>query len=176
MSQSGAPSAGDSADRSRRIAFRALLILVVITLIAAVATGVLLFTRPSYAGMWVGPGNVQGSGDPNAIVASLALVQNLFGGISGTGTVCAASGSTLIQIPVNVEGNLSGGSANLTLHAVEHGTAILPATLATEGNLSQGQLTLSADSPAHLLLTLQHGRTSDFTAACNQLLQPASGG
>jgi hypothetical protein len=34
--------------------------------------------------------------------------------------------------------------------------------------LDQGQFTLSAKSPAHLLLTMQHGNMRDFTVACGQ--------
>lgn len=170
MSQ--AASAENTTDTSRRFLVRVLLILVAITVVAGVFTGVYLFTRTSYAGKWVGPGNVQGTGDPSAIVALLALEQNPLGGISGTGTVCAANGNTLTRIPLTVSGKLVGSTASLTLHASGGDAAIFPATLAAEGTLSQGQLTLSADAPAHLLLTLQHGNASDFDAACNQLVQP----
>ena len=163
-------------DTSRRTAIRALLILIAITIVLAGFTGVYLFTRPSYAGEWVGPGNVQqGDGDPDAIVASLSLAQNPLGGISGTGTVCAVSSGSLTQIPVSVEGNLTGSLATLTLHASGSDTTIFPTTLTADGALDQGQLTLNAESPAHLLLTLQHGDASDFTTECNQLTQPASG-
>ncbi len=53
---------------------------------------------------------------------------------------------------------------------------IFPATLAVQGTLDQEQFTLSAESPAHLLLTMQHGSMSAFTAACDQLIQPAPEG
>jgi hypothetical protein len=148
-------------------------ILVVITVVLAALTVVYLLSRPSYAGTWVGPGNVQGPGSPNAIVASLTLEQNLLGSISGMGSVCAASGSTLTHIPVRVDGSLSGSSANLTLQAQGGDGSIIPTTLTVQGTLSQGQLTLSAGEPASLLLTMQPGSASDFSAACNQLIQPA---
>src|SRR6185437_8371875 len=169
------PSAESAPDKSRKIAVRVLLILVTITVVLAAVTAVYLFTRPSYAGDWVGPGNVQGSGNPNAVVASLALEQNLLGSISGTGSVCTATGNTLTRIPVSVDGHLSGSTASLTLHARVGDATIIPATLAVQGTLNQGQLTLSAGEPAFLLLTLQHGSASDFNAACNQLIQSASG-
>ena len=169
------PSAESAVNRPRRAAVRVLVILVIITVVLAAATAVYLFTRPSYAGEWVGPGNMQGSGSPNAVVASLALEQNLLGGISGSGSFCAAIGNTPTRVPVSVDGRLSGSSANLTLHTRGGDTAGIPATLAVQGALSQGQLTLSAGEPAFLLLTLQHGSASDFTAACNQLIQPSSG-
>lgn len=177
MSQSSTPTVDSAANQSRRIAVRALLILVAITVALAAVTAVYLFTRPSYAGAWVGPGNVQGTGEPHAVVASLSLEQNLLGGISGTGKVCVASGGTLTQIPVSVDGNLSGSSASLTLHtnASGGGASILPASLLVQGALSQGQLTLSAGEPAFMLLTMQHGSANDFTTACQQLTQPASG-
>jgi hypothetical protein len=175
MSQSSTPTVDSATNQSRRIAVRALLILVAITVALAAVTAVYLFTRPSYAGTWVGPGNVQGTGEPHAVVASLSLEQNLLGGISGTGKVCAATGSALTQIPVNVDGNLSGSSASLTLHTSGGGASILPASLLVQGALSQGQLTLSAGEPAFMLLTMQHGSANDFTAACQQLTQPASG-
>src|SRR5690348_7816838 len=169
------PSTESAPDKSRRVAVRALLILVIITVVLAAVTAVYLFTRPSYAGEWVGPGNVQGLGSPNAVVASLTLEQNLLGGISGTGSICAATGNTLTRIPVSVDGHLSGSTANLTLHAHGGDATVIPTTLAIQGTLDQGQLTLSAGEPAFLLLTLQHGSASDFNAACNQLIQPASG-
>ena len=172
---SASPSVESAPDRSRRIAVRVLLVLMAITVVLAAATAVYLFTRPSYAGEWVGPGNVQGSDSPNAVVASLTLEQNLLGGVSGSGSICAATGNTLTRVPVNVDGRLSGSSANLTLHARGGDTSVIPATLAVQGTLSHEQLTLSAGEPAFLLLTLQHGSASDFTAACNQLVQPASG-
>lgn len=174
---SRAPSVENTTDPSRRIALRALLILVAITVVLAAATAVYLFTRPTpYSGNWVGPGNIQGSGDPYAVVASLSLEQNVFGGISGTGALCVAKGGTLAHIPLTVSGNLAGSSADLTLNANAGDTRIFPATLAVQGTLDQGQFTLSAESPAHLLLTMQHGSTRDFTAACNQLIQPTPGG
>lgn len=164
------PSAESAPDRSRRIAVRALLVLVAITVVLAAATAVYLFTRPSYAGDWVGPGNVQGAGSPNAVVASLMLGQNLLGGVSGSGSICVAEGNTLTRVPVSVDGHLSGSTAILTLHA----RWVFPATLVVQGSLSHEQLTLSAGEPAFLLLTLQHGSASDFSAACNQLIQSAS--
>lgn len=170
------PTSNSAPDRSRRIAVIALLILVAITVVLAVVTGVYLFTRPSYAGAWVGPGVVQSTGDPNAIVVSLTLNQNPLGGISGTGTLCTASDGTLTRIPLTASGNLTGSSASLTLRATGGDTAIFPGTLTVQGELSQGQLTLSADSPAHLLLTLQPGSASDFSAGCDQLVQPTPGG
>lgn len=169
---STSPSTENAPNQSRRIAVRALLVLVAITVVLAAATAVYLFTRPSYAGEWVGPGNAQGSGSPNAVIASLTLEQNLLGSISGSGSICAATGSTLTRVPVSVDGRLSGSTANLTLHTHEGDISVIPATLAVQGTLSQGQLTLSAGEPAFLLLTLQHGSASDFTAACNQLIQP----
>jgi hypothetical protein len=172
---SASPSAESAPDQSRRIAVRVLLILVAITVVLAAVTVVYLVTRPSYAGEWVGPGNVQGSGSPNAVVASLTLEQNLLGSISGTGSICAATGNTLTRIPVSVEGHLSGSTAILTLHAHGGDATVIPAALAVQGTLNQGQLTLNAGEPAFLLLTLQHGSVSDFNAACNQLIQPASG-
>jgi len=175
MSSSVSPSTESAPDRSRRIAVRVLVVLVAITVVLAAVTAVYLFTRPSYAGEWVGPGNVQGSGSPNAVVTSLTLEQNLLGGISGTGTICAAPGNTLTRIPVSVEGRLSGSTASLNLRAHGKDTSVIPATLAVQGTLDQGQLTLSAGEPAFLLITLQHGSASDFSAACNQLIQPASG-
>ncbi len=162
-------------DPSRRIAVRALLILVAITVVLAAITAIYLITRPSYAGEWVGPGNVQGAGSPNAVIASLTLEQNPLGGITGTGKVCVATGATLAQIPVRVDGNLSGSSAKLTLRTSGADTNILPASLLVEGVLNEGQLTLSASEPAFLLLTLQRGGASDFAAAGNALIQPASG-
>ena len=161
-------------DPSRRLAVRALLILVAITVVLAIVTGVVLFTRPSYAGAWVGPGNYQGSGDPYAVVALLTLEQNPLGGVSGTGTICAATGNTPTptQTAVTVSGDLSGSNANLTLRSVAGGSALFPNALTADGTLDQNQLTLSAESPAHLLLTLQRGSQSDFTAACDQLTQP----
>ncbi len=170
---SGASSNAGAPDRARRIAVRALLILAAITVVLAAATGVFLFTRPSYAGEWVGPGNAQGSDSPNAVVVSLTLEQNPLGNISGTGSICAATGNTLTRILVSVTGNLSGSTANLTLYTRERDETVMPATLAVQGTISQGQLTLSAGEPAFLLLTLQHGSASDFNAACNQLIQPA---
>jgi hypothetical protein len=175
MSQSSTPTTDRAAEQSRRIAFRALLILVAITVTLTAITVVYLFTRPSYAGVWVGPGNVQGAGDPHAIVASLSLEQNLLGNISGTGKVCAATGSALTQIPVSVEGSLSGSAATLTLHTSASNTSIVPASALIHATLDQGQLTLSAGEPAFLLLTMQHGNANDFTAGCKQLIQPASG-
>ena len=165
------PSAKSAPDRSRKVAVRALMILAVITVVLATATAVYLFTRPSYAGQWVGPGNVQAAGSPNAVVASLTLGQNLLGGISGSGSVCVAEGNTLTRVPVSVDGHLSGSTAILSLHL----RWVFPATLAVQGSLNEGQLTLSGGEPAFLLLTLQHGGASDFSAACNQLIQPASG-
>ena len=161
-------------DPSRRLAIRALLILVAITVVLAIVTGVVLFTRPSYAGTWVGPGNYQGSGDPYAVVALLTLEQNPLGGVSGTGTICADTGDTPTptQTAVTVSGDLSGSNARLTLRPVTGSSALFPAALTADGALDQGRLTLSAGSPAHLLLTLQHGSQSDFTAACDQLAQP----
>ncbi|HEY1388259.1 MAG TPA: hypothetical protein VGF38_06905 [Ktedonobacterales bacterium] len=175
MRSSVSPPAERAPDKSRRIAVRALLVLVAITVVLAVATSIYLFSRPSYAGEWVGPGNAQGSGSPNAVVASLTLEQNLLGGISGSGNFCAATGNTLTRIPVSVDGRLSGSIAILALHARGGDTSVIPATLAVQGTLNQGQLTLSAGEPAFLLLTLQHGGASDFDTACNQLIQPASG-
>jgi hypothetical protein len=169
------PSAEGAPEKSRRIAVRVLIILVIITVVLAVVTAVYLFTRPSYAGTWVGPGNFQGAGSPNAVVVSLTLEQNLLGDISGIGSICAATDNTLKRVPVSVDGRLSGSSANLTLHVRGGDTSVIPATLAVQGNLSQGQLPLSAGEPAFLLLTLQHGSANDFNAACNQLIQPASG-
>lgn len=160
-------------DPSRRLAVRALLILVAITALVAIVTVAVLFTRPSYAGRWVGPGNYQGSGDPYAVVAMLLLEQNPFGGISGTGTICADTGGTPTQTAVTVSGNLSDSNASLTLRPVTGSSALFPDALTADGALDQGQLTLSAESSAHLLLTLQHGSRDDFTAACNQLAQPA---
>ena len=96
------PSVEDTANPSRRVALRALLILVAITVVLAAATAVYLFTRPTpYSGNWVGPGNFQGSGDPYAIEMYLSLEQKPFGGISGTGTLCAATGGTLGAHPVD---------------------------------------------------------------------------
>jgi hypothetical protein len=172
---SASPSTESAPDTSRKMAVRALIILVIITVVLAAITAVYIFSRPSYAGEWVGPGNVQGSGSPNAVVASLTLEQNLLGGISGSGSVCAATGSTLARVPVTVDGRLSGSTASLTLHAHGGSASVIPATLAVQGNLNQGQLTISAGEPAFLLLTLQQGNASDFNAACNQLIQPASG-
>ncbi|HEX5440678.1 MAG TPA: hypothetical protein VFW76_07325, partial [Ktedonobacterales bacterium] len=151
---SKSPSAESAPSQSRRIAVRALMILAAVTVVLVTATAIYLFSRPSYAGQWVGPGNVQGSGSPNAVVASLTLEQNLLGSISGTGSVCAAISNTLARIPVSVDGRLSGSTANLTLHTRGGDTSVIPATLAVQGNLSQGQLTLSAGEPAFLLLTL----------------------
>ena len=92
---SRAPSVENTADPSRRIALRALLILVAITVVLAAATAVYLFTRPTpYSGNWVGPGNFQGSGDPYAIEMYLSLEQKLFSGISGTENICALTSST----------------------------------------------------------------------------------
>ncbi|MGE5335350.1 MAG: hypothetical protein ACM3N4_11665 [Nitrososphaerota archaeon] len=171
------PTNKSAPDRSRRIAVIALLILVAITVVLAVVTGIYLFTRPSYAGAWVGPGVVQSTGDPNPIVVSLTLNQNPLGGISGSGTLCTtASDGALTRIPLTASGNLTGSSASVTLRATGGDTAIFPGTLTAQGELSQGQLTLSAESPAHLLLTLQPGSTSDFSAACDQLVQPTPGG
>jgi hypothetical protein len=164
--------AANTRDPSRRLAIRALLILVAITVVLAIVTGVFLFTRPSYAGAWVGPGNYQGSGDPYAVVASLTLEQNPLGDISGVGTICADTGDAPTQTAVTVTGNLSGSTASLTLHTATGVSALFPDALTANGALDQGQLTLSAESPAHLLLTLQHGSRSDFTAACDQLAQP----
>ncbi len=96
----------------------------------------------------------------------------LFGSISGTGTLCIAIGSTLAHIPLTVSGNLAGSSADLTLSGSTGDTPILPTTIAIQGMLDQGQFTLSAESPAHLLLTMQRGGMSAFTAACGQLVQP----
>jgi hypothetical protein len=165
------PATSNPTDQSRRTAVRALMILAAITVVLAVLTGVYLFTRPSFAGKWVGPGNVQGSGAPQAVVISLALDQNPLGGISGTGTVCAATNGTLTQLPVTVAGNLSGSSANLTLNATGDNPAVFPATLTANGILSQRQITLTATAPTHLLVTLQPGTASDFNAECQQLLQ-----
>jgi hypothetical protein len=166
---SRAPSVEDTANPSRRVALRALLILVAITVVLAAATAIYLFTRPTpYSGNWVGPGNFQGSGDPYAIEMYLSLEQKPFGGISGTGTLCVATGGTIAHIPLMVSGNLAGSSADLTLHASAGDAPISPATLAVQGMLDQGQLTLSAESPAHLLLTMQHGSMRDFTVACGQ--------
>ena len=159
-------------DPSRRLAIRALLILVAITVVAAIVAVALLFTRPPYAGTWVGPGNYQGSGDPYAVVGMLILEQNPFGGVSGTGTICADTGGTPTQTAVTVSGNLSDSNASLTLRPVTGSSTFFPASLNVGGALDQGQLTLSAESPAHLLLTLQHGSRDDFTAACDQLAQP----
>ena len=165
---SRAPSAENTADPSRRVALRALLILVAITVVLAAATAVYLFTRPTpYSGNWVGPGNFQGSGDPYAIEMYLSLEQKPFGGISGTGTLCVATGGTLSRVPLSVSGALAGSSADLTLSASTGIRRILPTTLAVQGTLDQGQFTLSAESPAHLLLTMQHGGMSAFTAACD---------
>jgi hypothetical protein len=105
----------------------------------------------------------------------LSLEQKPFGGISGTGTLCVATGGTLSRVPLTVSGNLAGSSADLTLGASSGDAPIFPATLAVQGMLDQGQFTVSAESPAHLLLTMQHGSASAFTAACNQLIQPAPG-
>ncbi len=168
---SSTPTTSNPTDQSRRTAVRALMILVAITVVLAVLTGVYLFTRPSFAGNWVGPGNVQGTGDPQAVVISLRLVQNPLGGISGTGTVCAATNGTVAQLPLTVSGNLSGSSANLTLNAIGNNPDIFPPTLAANGTLSQRQITLTATAPAHLLVTLQPGTASDFNAECQQLLQ-----
>ena len=159
-------------DPSRRLAVRALLILVAITVLVAVVAIAVFFTRPSYAGTWVGPGNYQGSGDPYAVVALLTLEQNPLGGVSGTGTICADTNGTPTQTAVTVSGNVTGSDASLMLRPVTGGSALFPDALTADGALDQGQLTLSAESPAHLLLTLQHGSRSDFTAACNQLAQP----
>ena len=159
-------------DPSRRLAVRALLILVAITVVLAVVAVAVLFTRPSYAGTWVGPGNYQGSGDPYAVAALLTLEQNPLGGVSGTGTICAETGGTVTQTQVTVSGNNSGSTASLTLRPAPGDTALFPDALTAEGTLDQGQLTLSAESPAHLLLTLQHGGQSEFSAACAQLAQP----
>lgn len=172
---SESPSAESAPSQSRRVAVRALMILAAVTVVLATATAIFLFTRPSYAGEWVGPGNVQGSGSPNAVVASLELEQNLLGGISGSGNICVATGNSLTRIPTSVDGRLSGSTANLTLHAHGEEASVIPTTLAVQGSLDEGQLTLSAGEPAFLLLTLQHGSASDFNAACNQLIQPASG-
>ncbi len=172
---SESPSAESAPSQSRRVAVRALMILVTITVVLASATAIFLFTRPSYAGEWVGPGNVQGSGSPNAVVASLTLEQNLLGSISGSGSICVAKGTKLTRVPVSVDGRLSGSTANLTLHARGAGASVIPATLVVQGSLNEGQLTISAGEPTFLLLTLQHGSASDFNAACNQLIQPASG-
>ncbi|HEU4783620.1 MAG TPA: hypothetical protein VFS83_09795 [Ktedonobacterales bacterium] len=169
------PSAESAPDKSRRVAVRVLTILAIVTVVLAAATAVYLFTRPSYAGEWVGPGNVQGSGSPNAVVASLTLEQNLLGSISGSGSICTAPGNTLARIPVSVDGRISGSAAYLTLHARGAGASVIPVALATHASLSQDQLTISAGEPAFLLLTLQHGSASDFSAACNQLIQPALG-
>ncbi len=58
---SRAPSVENTANPSRRVAIRALLILVAITVVLAAATAVHLFTRPTpYSGNWVGPGNFPG--------------------------------------------------------------------------------------------------------------------
>jgi hypothetical protein len=172
---SASPSAKSAPDRSQKVAVRALLVLVAITVVLAAVTAVYLFTRPSYAGEWVGPGNVQGSGSPNAVVASLTVEQNLLGGVSGSGSICAAPGNTLTRIQVSVEGRLSGSTASLTLHTHGGDASVMPAALTMQGTLNEDQLTLSAGEPAFLLLTLQHGSASDFNAACNQLIQPALG-
>jgi hypothetical protein len=165
-------STANTRDPSRRLAVRALLILVAITVLVAVVAVAVLFTRPSYAGMWVGPGNYQGAGDPYAVVALLILEQNPLGGISGTGTICVGTGGTPTQTAVTVSGNVSGSDASLTLRPVTGSSALFPASLNADGALDQDQLTLSAEAPGHLLLTLQHGSRDDFTAACNQLAQP----
>lgn len=168
---SSTSTSSNPTDQSRRTAVRALMILVAITVVLAALTGVYLFTRPSFAGTWVGPGNVQGTGDPQAVVISLALDQNPLGGISGTGTVCAATNGTVAQLPLTVSGNLSGSSANLTLNAIGNNPDVFPPTLTANGTLSQRQITLTATAPAHLLVTLQPGTASDFNAECQQLLQ-----
>lgn len=167
-------STANTRDPSRRLAVRALLILVAITVLVAVGAVAVLFMRPTYAGTWVGPGNYQGSGDPYAVVGMLILEQNPFGGVSGTGTICADTGGTPTQTAVTVSGNLSGSDASLTLRPVTGSSAFFPAALNAESALDQDQLTLSAESPAHLLLTLQHGSRDDFTTACNQLTQPTA--
>jgi len=169
------PSAEGAPEKSRRIAVRVLIILVIITVVLAVVTAVYLFTRPSYAGTWVGPGNFQGAGEPVEFVVMLSLDQNPLGGIKGVGTLCAAQNGTPARAPITVSGRVSGSSANLTFSVSGRELSAFPVALATHASLSQGQLTLSAGEPAFLLLTLQHGSASDFTAACNQLIQSASG-
>jgi hypothetical protein len=168
------PSAESAPDRSRRIAVRALLVLVAITVVLAAATAVYLFTRPSYAGDWVGPGNFQGAGEPVEFVVMLSLDQNPLGGINGVGTLCAAQNGAPARAPITVSGKVSGSSANLTFSVGGRELSAFPATLVVQGSLSHEQLTLSAGEPAFLLLTLQHGSASDFSAACNQLIQSAS--
>lgn len=167
-------STANTRDPLRRLAIRTLLILVAVTVVVAVVAVAVLFTRPSYADTWVGPGNYQGSGDPYAVVGMLILEQNPFGGVSGTGTICADTSGTPTQTAVAVSGNLSGSDASLTLRPATGSSAFFPASLNAGGALDQGQLTLSAESPAHLLLTLQYGSRDDFTTACNQLAQPTA--
>ncbi|HEY7342680.1 MAG TPA: hypothetical protein VH591_17525 [Ktedonobacterales bacterium] len=161
-------------DRSRRIAVRVLVVLVAITVVLAAFTAVYLFTRPSYAGTWVGPGNFQGAGEPVEFVVMLSLDQNPLGGIKGVGTLCAVQSGAPARAPITVSGSVSGSSANLTFSVGGRELSTFPLALATHASLSQEQLILSAGEPAFLLLTLQHGTASDFNAACNQLIQPAS--
>jgi len=172
---SASSSAESVPDRPRRIAVRVLLILVAITVVLAAATAVYLFTRPSYAGTWVGPGNFQGAGEPVEFVVMLSLDQNPLGGIKGVGTLCAAQSSAPARAPITVSGSVTGSSANLTFSVGGRELSAFPVALATHASLDHEQLTLSAGEPTFLLLTLQHGSASDFTAACNQLVQPASG-
>lgn len=172
---SSSRSVAEAPDQSRRIAVRVLLILVAITVVLAAVTAVYIFTRPSYAGTWVGPGNFQGTGEPVEFVVMLSLDQNPLGGIKGTGTLCAAQSGAPARAPITVSGSVTGSSANLTFSVDGRELSVFPTALATYASLSQDQLTLSAGEPAFLLITLQPGSASDFSAACNQLIHPASG-
>lgn len=154
---------------------RVLFVLVAITVVLATATAVYLFTRPSYGGEWVGPGNFQGAGEPVEFIVMLSLDQNPLGSIKGVGTLCATQSGAPARAPITVSGSVSGSSANLTFSVGGRELSTFPVALATHASLSQGQLTLSAGEPAFLLVTLQHGATSDFNAACNELVAPASG-
>jgi hypothetical protein len=169
------PSAESAPDKSRRIAVRALMILAAITVVLAAVTAVYLFTRPSYAGTWVGPGNFQGAGEPVEFGVVLSLDQNPLGGIKGAGTLCAVQSGAPARAPITLSGSVSGSSANLTFSVGGRELSAFPMALVAHASLSQGQLTISAGEPAFLLLTLQHGSASDFNAACNQLIQPPSG-
>lgn len=172
---SASSSAEGAPDKSRKVAVRVLIILVTITVVLAAVTVVYLFTRPSYTGTWVGPGNFQGAGEPVEFVVMLSLDQNPLGGIKGIGTLCAAQSGAPARAPITVSGSVTGSSANLTFSVGGRELSVFPVALATHASLSQGQLTISAGEPAFLLLTLQHGSASDFSTACNQLIQPASG-
>ena len=172
---SSSPPATPTRASSRRLAIRALVILVTITVVGTLASGSYGFTRTApYVGNWLGRGHVQGMHGSVAIEIYLTLNHSPLG-ITGAGRVCGlpsspendAATSTLYIFPVTVEGHIFDEATSFTMYSYEQ--EILPPEFNVHSTLEQEKLVLSSAPEQHLSLTMLHGTLGDFYFTCDGL-------